>query len=91
MIWVQLLLIVGCGVGIGTWVGQLVGVIMLHLMEVAEEGRRITPPMVFTTDWSSLIVSYAVLAAVTAATVVWLAWLSAKIQVEQVLRMGDAG
>jgi hypothetical protein len=31
------------------------------------------------------------LAVVTVATVVWLAWLSSKIQVEQVLRMGDAG
>jgi len=31
------------------------------------------------------------LAGVTLVTVIWLAWLSAKIQVQQVLRMGDAG
>ena len=47
--------------------------------------------MAFTLDWGSLAVSYSVLAVVTAVTVVWLAWLSAKIQLQQVLRMGDAG
>jgi len=91
IVWFNLFLIVVCGVGLGTWVGQLIGVSILPLMEVAEEGKRITPPMAFTTDWSLLMVSYTVLAVVTAATVVWLAWLSAKIQVQQVLRMGDAG
>ena len=60
-------------------------------MEVAEEGERLTPPMAFTTDWLALGVAYLVLIAVTAGTVLWLAWLSSKIQVQQVLRMGDAG
>jgi len=75
----------------GTWVGQLIGASLLPLMEVAEEGERVTPPMALTTNWSSLAASYAVLALVTVVTVVWLAWLSSKIQVQQVLRMGDAG
>ena len=69
----------------------MIGVSILPLMEVAEEGERVTPPMAFTVHWPSLMVSYLVLAAVTAVTVVWLAWLSAKIRVEQVLRMGDVG
>ena len=91
IVWFNLFLIVICGVGLGTWVGQLIGSSILPLMEVVEEGERVTPPMAFTTDWMSLAVSYAVLAVVTVVTVVWLAWLSSKIQVQQVLRMGDAG
>ena len=91
IVWFNLFLIVICGVGLGTWVGQLIGSSILPLMEVAEGGERVTPPMAFTTDWASLAVSYAVLAVVTVVTVVWLAWLSSKIQVQQVLRMGDAG
>ncbi|PKB72112.1 MAG: hypothetical protein BZY87_01900 [SAR202 cluster bacterium Io17-Chloro-G6] len=91
IVWFNLFLIVVCGLALGTWVGQLIGVSILPLMEVAEEGERVTPPMAFTVDWPSLMVSYLVLAAVTVVTVVWLAWLSAKIRVEQVLRMGDAG
>ncbi|MQG11877.1 MAG: FtsX-like permease family protein, partial [SAR202 cluster bacterium] len=91
IVWFNLFLIIICGVALGTWVGQLIGSSLLPLMEVAEEGERVTPPMVFTTDWVSLSVSYSVLAVVTVATVIWLAWLSSKIQVQQVLRMGDAG
>ena len=91
IVWFNLFLIVICGVALGTWVGQLIGSSLLPLMELAEEGERVTPPMAFTTNWLSLLVSYSVLAAVTLVTVIWLAWLSAKIQVQQVLRMGDAG
>ena len=91
IVWFNLFLIIICGVAMGTWVGQLIGTSLLPLMEVAEEGERVTPPMAFTTNWLSLAVSYAVLALVTLVTVLWLAWLSSKIQVQQVLRMGDAG
>jgi len=91
IVWFNLFLIVLCGVALGTWVGQWIGSSLLPLMEVAEEGERITPPMAFTTDWLALGVSYLVLAVVTLGTVLWLAWLSSKIQVQQVLRMGDAG
>jgi ABC-type antimicrobial peptide transport system permease subunit len=91
IVWFNLFLIVICGVAMGTWVGQLIGASLLPLMEQAEEGTRVTPPMVFTIDWVSLSVSYSVLAVVTVVTVIWLAWLNSKIQVQQVLRMGDAG
>ena len=79
-----------CGLGLGTWLGQLIGRGLLPLMEVAEEGARIAPSMVLTTDWLTLLVAYLVLAAVTATTVVWLAWLSSRVRIQQVLRMGDA-
>lgn len=91
IVWFNLFLIVICGVLLGTWVGQQIGSSLLPLMELAEEGERVTPPMAFTTDWLALSVSYLVLAGVTLATVLWLALLSSKIQVQQVLRMGDAG
>ena len=91
IVWFNLFLIVICGVVLGTWMGHLIGSSLLPIMEVAEEGERVTPPMAFTTDWLALGVAYLVLIAVTAGTVLWLAWLSSKIQVQQVLRMGDAG
>ena len=90
VVWFNLFLMVACGVGMGTWLGQLIGRGLLPLMEVAEEGARIAPSMVFTTDWRTLTLCYVVLAAVTAMTVLWLAWLSSRVRVQQVLRMGDA-
>ena len=91
IVWFNLFLIVICGVSLGTWVGHIIGSSILPLMEVAEAGERVMPPMAFTTDWLALGVTYLVLALVTLGTVLWLAWLNSKIQVQQVLRMGDAG
>ena len=89
VVWFNLFLMVVCGVGLGTWIGHLIGTGLLPLMEVAEGGARVTPSMVFTTDWQRLLISYLVLAAVTGVTVLWLAWLSSRIRLQQVLRMGE--
>jgi ABC-type antimicrobial peptide transport system permease subunit len=63
---------------------------ILPLMEVAEEGVPVTPPMALRTNWVTLLVSYLFLAGVTAGTVVGLAWFTARMEVQQVLRIGDA-
>ena len=89
--WFTLLVVVVCGIGLGTWAGQQIGAGLLPVLEVAEGGVRVTPPMVLQTNWTTLLVSYAVLAAVSVGTVVWLAWLTAKMEVHQVLRAGEAG
>ena len=90
VVWFNLILVVVCGIGLGTWAGQQIGSSLLPVLEVAEEGVRVTPPMVLQTNWVSLLVSYLVLATVTAVTVVWLAWLAAKLDIQQVLRMDQA-
>ena len=58
-------------------------------MEVVEEGARATPSLVLTTDWQRLLVSYVILAVVTGLCGLWLTWLNAKLQLQQVLRMGE--
>ena len=57
---------------------------------MAEEGIRVTPPMVLRINWDILAVTYLILAVVVATTVVWLAWLTAKLEVHRVLRIGEA-
>ena len=88
--WFNLFVVVACGLGIGTWVGQWIGASLVPLLEVAEQGVRVTPPMVLQTNWTTLLVSYLVLAGVTITTVVWLAWLNSKLDLQKVLRIGDA-
>jgi hypothetical protein len=90
VVWFNLFLVVACGIGLGTWAGQQIGASLLPILEVAEGGARVTPPMVFQTNWVTLLIAYLVLAAVTAGTVAWLAWLTAKLEVQQVLRAGEA-
>ena len=90
VVWFNLFLVVACGVGLGTWAGGQIGASLLPVLEVAEAGVRVTPPMVLQTNWVTLLMSYLVLAGVTAGTVVWLAWFVAKLEVQQVLRIGEA-
>ena len=89
IVWFSVILVVACGIGLGSWVGQWIGASLLPLMEVAEEGARVTPPMVLQTDWSTMLMSYLVLAGVTAGTVAWLAWITFRMEVQQVLRIGE--
>ncbi len=89
ILWLNLFLIAACGVGLGTLLGWLIGASVLPLMEVVEEGARATPSLALTTDWRRLLVSYVVLAAVTGLCGLWLTWLTAKLQLQQVLRMGE--
>ena len=89
ILWVNLFLMAICGVGLGTLLGWLIGASVLPLMEVVEEGARATPSLVLTTDWQRLLVSYVILAVVTGLCGLWLTWVTAKLQLQQVLRMGE--
>ena len=89
-VWFSLLVVVVFGMGLGTWVGQQIGNSILPLLEVAEEGARVTPPMVLQTDWNTLIASYAMLAGAALASFLWLSWLTSRLEVQRVLRMGEA-
>ena len=91
VVWFSLFLVVACGIGLGTWAGQQVGASILPILEIGEGGTRVTPPMVLQTNWGTLAVAYLVLASVTAATVVWLAWFTGRMEVQRVLRAGEGG
>ena len=91
MVWFNLLLMVICGVALGTWAGQQIGSTLLPVLEVSEGGLRVTPPMVLETNWITLVVAYLALAAVAVANVVWLAWFTTRLNLQQVLRAGEAG
>ncbi len=90
VVWFSLFLVVVCGIGLGTWAGQQIGASILPILEIGEGGSRITPPMALQTNWLTLAGAYLVLAAVTLATVLWLAWLTSRMEVHQVLRAGEA-
>jgi hypothetical protein len=89
VVWFNLLLVVVLGIGLGTWAGQQIGASVLPILEVAEEGILVTPPMVLRINWSILAVTYLTLVTVAALTVAWLAWLTAKLEVHRVLRIGE--
>lgn len=89
MVWFNLLLILVCGVGLGTWAGQQIGNALLPALEVAEGGRPVTPPMALQTNGLTLLAAYLTLAAVAIGNGLWLAWFTARLEVQQVLRAGE--
>ena len=89
ILWAGLFIIVACGVGLGTLLGWLLGASLLPLLEFAEAGKRITPSLVFTADWQRLLVSYAILGAITLFCGLWLTWLTGRLRLHQVLRLGE--
>ncbi len=89
VVWAGLITMVIFGVGLGTLLGWLLGSSLLPLMEVAEEGTRITPSLLLTADWQRILVSYVILSVVTGLCGLWLTWLTGKLQLHQVLRLGE--
>ena len=89
VVWFSIFLVVLCGIGLGSWVGFQTGADVLPLMDTAEEGTRVAPPLVLQANWTTLLVSYLVLAGVTVFTVLWLAWISARMEILRALRIRD--
>jgi hypothetical protein len=76
------------GVLVGTWGGQVLGRALLPLLEVAEHGTRVIPPMVLETNWTALGVAYGVLLAATLVTVAVLSWAISHLEIQRILRAG---
>lgn len=91
VVWFNLAIVVIAGVAVGTWAGAQIGAALLPVLEVAEGGVRATPPLTFETDWRMLALAYAVLGVVSAVTVVWLAYVTGRLEVQRVLRAGEGG
>ena len=91
VVWFNLAVVVIAGVAVGTWAGAQIGAALLPVLEVAEGGVRATPPLTFETDWRMLALAYAVLAGVSIVTVIWLAFVTNRLEVQRVLRAGEGG
>jgi hypothetical protein len=90
VVWFGLVLMVTSGIVLGTWVGQLAGTAVLPLLEVAEQGSRVTPPMTLHVNWIALVGYYVVLAVAVIITCGVLARILARREIQQVLRIGGA-
>ena len=61
------------GLALGTFLGDRIARLMLRFLEVNEEGDRVLPPFILTTDWATVGASYLVLVAMLAVGVA-IAW-----------------
>ncbi len=89
IVWFNLAITFTFGLAAGTLGGQLLGIAVLPLLEVAEDGSRITPPMLLQNNWPAVAFSYLVLGAATLITVAILAWALGKLELQRLLRVVD--
>ena len=90
IVWFNLAITFIFGLAAGTLGGQLLGIAVLPLLEVAEDGSRITPPMLLQNNWPAVAFSYLVLGAATLITVAILAWALGKLELQRLIRVVDA-
>ncbi len=89
IVWFNLAITFIFGLVAGTLGGQLLGIAVLPLLEVAEDGSRITPPMLLQNNWPAVAFSYFVLGIATLITVAILAWALGKLELQRLLRVAD--
>ena len=89
IVWFNLAITFTFGLAAGTLGGQLLGIAVLPLLEVAEDGSRITPPMLLQNNWPAVAFSYLVLGVATLITVAILAWALGKLELQRLLRVAD--
>ena len=89
VLWFNLSLAVVSGALLGTVGGRWLSSSLIPLLEMAEEGVRVTPPMVLETNWAVLGATYGMLAVAAVATVGALAWAVSHLDVQRVLRHGE--
>ena len=89
IVWFNLAITFIFGLAAGTLGGQLLGIAVLPLLEVAEDGSRITPPMLLQNNWPAVAFSYFVLGIATLITVAILAWALGKLELQRLLRVAD--
>ena len=61
--------IAAIGLGLGTWTGFQMSRIMVSAVAIDDAGDDVVPPFILETDWPQMLVTYAVLLVVFAATV----------------------
>jgi hypothetical protein len=86
--WCGILVIVVWGLGIGLWLGFQVSDALLPLIEIAEAGVRVTPPMVLELDWSTLLAPNGAVAASIVGAMIWVAISIFTADWQRVLRGG---
>jgi hypothetical protein len=89
VVWFTPLVIMFVGAALGLGLGIALTQALIPLLEVAEQGVRVTPPMVIHLNWMTVVAPYLTIAVVAFIVAPWLSWLAHKLDVQGVLRMGS--
>ena len=88
-IWVEQVVIVVIGIGLGTWMGGRISATIMPFLGQDDFGGRVLPPFAIHVDTGALALTYAGMFLVFAVISLSLLWLIHRIALHRVLRLGE--
>ena len=90
MVWLEQILILGLGIGIGSWIGGRIGSLIMPLLGHDDWGDKVIPPFVPEMDWMPLLMTYGLISTVFVIITLTIVVVVGRISVHSVLRLGDS-
>jgi hypothetical protein len=82
-------LVVGVGMGLGTWMGGRLGATIMPFLGHDDRGAQVLPPFVIEVNWVNLALTYAAMAMVFGIITFSVIWAVRKMALSRVLRLGE--
>lgn len=79
--------IIAVALGLGTWAGFRMSVLLVSPLTESEAGGSITPPLVTSTDWTLLAPVYAALLCVFLAILITASWRALRVDLAAIARL----
>ena len=88
LIWLEQTLVVIVGLILGSWMGRQVGSTIMTFMDHDDTGGRVLPPFTMDIEWTSLVITYVMIAIVFSLIISGVLWVVKRQSIQQVLRFG---
>ena len=89
MVWLEQAMVIGLGMGLGTWMGGRLGATIMPFLGHDDWGREVLPPFALEVNWGTLLITYAAMFFVFAIITLGVIWLIHRISLQRILRLGE--
>ena len=89
LVWLEQALVIGAGMGLGTWMGGRMGEIIMPFLGHDDFGGQVLPPFEMQVSWGSLGIVYGATAFLFALITMGVIWFIHKISLQRILRLGE--
>lgn len=89
LVFLEQVLVIGVGLGLGTWMGGRLGATMMPFLSHDDQGVQILPPFVIEINWGTLAITYAAMAVLFAFIIFGVILFVRRISLQRILRLGE--
>ena len=89
LVWLEQVLVIVAGLALGTWMGGRLGAIIMPFLAHDDKGSQVVPPFILQVNWTTLAITYGIMAFVFALIIAGLILFIRRISLQRVLRLGE--